>query len=95
MATEDYQLRRERLFAAHDSLTQRANQALPDLTGWFHRYKYPVLTAAHTPIFWRYDLDQSTNPFLMERLGINAVFNVGAKVSTKTAASSTKPIPRA
>jgi len=27
---------------------------------------------------WRYDLDQSTNPYLMERLGINAAFNSGA-----------------
>jgi len=37
-----------------------------------------VLTAAHTPLFWRYDLDPATNPLLMERLGINAAFNVGA-----------------
>jgi 4-O-beta-D-mannosyl-D-glucose phosphorylase len=38
----------------------------------------PILTADHTPIFWRYDLDQSTNPFLMERIGVNATFNSGA-----------------
>jgi hypothetical protein len=37
-----------------------------------------VLTAAHTPLFWRYDLNPLTNPYLMERLGINAVFNPGA-----------------
>ena len=36
------------------------------------------MTAAHAPIFWRYDLDQSTNPHLSERLGINATFNSGA-----------------
>jgi 4-O-beta-D-mannosyl-D-glucose phosphorylase len=46
--------------------------------GIFDRYKHPVLTAAHTPINWRYDLDAKTNPYLMERIGINAVFNAGA-----------------
>ncbi len=39
---------------------------------------YPVLTAQHAPLFWRYDLNFDTNPFLMERFGINAVLNAGA-----------------
>lgn len=46
--------------------------------GVFLRYEKPVLTAGHAPIFWRYDLNPETNPFLMERLGINAVLNPGA-----------------
>lgn len=46
--------------------------------GIFDRYKFPVLTAAHVPLEWRYDLDQKTNPFLLERLGVNAAFNPGA-----------------
>lgn len=46
--------------------------------GVFHRYKNPVLTAAHTPLQWRYDLNPITNPYLMERFGINATFNSGA-----------------
>lgn len=46
--------------------------------GVFERYRHPVLTAAHAPIFWRFDLDEKTNPFLMERQGINAAFNPGA-----------------
>lgn len=37
-----------------------------------------MLTAEHTPIFWRYDLNYKTNPFLMERMGINSTFNSGA-----------------
>ncbi len=69
---------RERLFAEHEALIQRPNQPLQESNGWFRRYRYPVLTAAHTPLFWRYDLAPATNPFLMERLGINAAFNVGA-----------------
>ncbi len=46
--------------------------------GVFNRYRHPVLTAGHVPLEWRYDLDPVANPFLMERLGINAVFNAGA-----------------
>lgn len=46
--------------------------------GVFERYLHPVVTAAHTPLFWRYDFDERTNPYLMERLGVNAAFNTGA-----------------
>lgn len=46
--------------------------------GIYARYCHPVLTAAHVPLEWRYDLDPQTNPFLLERLGINAVLNAGA-----------------
>jgi len=46
--------------------------------GVFTRWKNPVLTAAHVPLAWRYDFNPQTNPFLMERLGINAVLNAGA-----------------
>jgi 4-O-beta-D-mannosyl-D-glucose phosphorylase len=40
----------------------------------------PVLTNEHIPVFWKYDLDEKTNPYFMERLGVNAVFNSGAIV---------------
>ncbi|MFA6246996.1 MAG: glycosidase [Mucilaginibacter sp.] len=46
--------------------------------GVFDRYKYPVLTAQHAPIAWKYDLNPETNPYLMERFGVNAAFNAGA-----------------
>lgn len=46
--------------------------------GIYDRYQNPVLTAEHTPVFWKYDLNEKTNPYLMERFGINAVFNAGA-----------------
>src|ERR1039457_1099415 len=59
-------------------LLTRRNRKSPDGNGIFERYKFPVLTAAHAPISWRYDLNQETNPFLMERTGVNAVFNAGA-----------------
>lgn len=46
--------------------------------GIFERYQNPVVTAKHTPLEWRYDFDPERNPFLMERVGINATFNAGA-----------------
>jgi 4-O-beta-D-mannosyl-D-glucose phosphorylase len=62
----------------HDGLIRRPNESLTPGNGIFLRYQHPVLTAAHAPLFWRYDLDENTNPFLMERFGINGVFNAGA-----------------
>lgn len=63
---------------AQESLLARKNQPLDDGNGWYCRYRYPVLTAAHTPLHWRYDLNEQTNPLLMERIGINATMNSGA-----------------
>ena len=60
---------------AHEELIQRKNNKQDSADGIYHRYEYPVLTAQHTPLFWRYDLNKDSNPYLMERFGINAVFN--------------------
>jgi 4-O-beta-D-mannosyl-D-glucose phosphorylase len=46
--------------------------------GIYKKYKNPILTAKHTPLEWRYDLNTETNPLLLERIGINATFNAGA-----------------
>jgi 4-O-beta-D-mannosyl-D-glucose phosphorylase len=62
----------------HDLLLSQQNLAEPLGNGIYKRYKNPVLTAAHAPITWRYDLNPQTNPFCMERIGINAAFNAGA-----------------
>ncbi|MCI7139911.1 glycosidase [Alistipes sp.] len=65
------------LQAEHEELLKRPNK--PSLTnGVWTRYAHPILTAAHTPLFWRYDLDEKSNPFLMERIGVNATLNSGA-----------------
>ncbi|MEI7435222.1 MAG: glycosidase [bacterium] len=69
----------QKLIVPHRKLVARRNRVDPTWrNGVFERYQYPVLTAAHTPLFWRFDLNAATNPFLIERLGINAVFNPGA-----------------
>lgn len=73
-----FQQRLSQLEAQHLELIHTPNQAIVPGNGIFERYQNPVLTAAHTPLFWRYDLNPQTNPFLMERFGINAVFNAGA-----------------
>lgn len=74
-----FQSRLAQLRAAHAALIARHNVIDPDWhNGWFERYRYPVITAAHVPIEWRYDLNSQTNPYLSERLGVNAVFNAGA-----------------
>lgn len=61
-----------------EQLLGRPNRPVFPGNGIYERYEHPVLTAAHTPLFWRYDLNPATNPYLMERFGINAVFNAGA-----------------
>ncbi len=63
---------------AYEALLGRPNQPVDEWNGLFVRYRHPVLTADHVPYFWRYDLDRATNPLLMERMGVNAVFNPGA-----------------
>ena len=73
-----FKKRLEKMTKAWQSLIDRENEIAKGGNGIFERYKFPVLTAAHTPLFWRYDLDRKRNPYLMERFGINAVFNAGA-----------------
>jgi len=63
--------------AYHEQIT-KPNEKVELGNGIYDRFVNPVLTAAHTPVFWRYDLNPKTNPYLMERFGINAVFNAGA-----------------
>ena len=62
----------------HEALIARKNVPLLHSSGWFTKYQHPILTAAHAPLHWRYDLNPETNPHLLERLGVNAVFNAGA-----------------
>ncbi|PWH17694.1 MAG: glycosidase [Anaerolineae bacterium] len=63
----------------HAALLARPNAPDPRWdNGIYTRWQNPVVTAAHVPLEWRYDLNPQTNPFLMERLGVNAVFNPGA-----------------
>lgn len=73
-----YSHRREILTKKHSELLSRKNIPLLSSNGIFERYKYPILTADHAPLEWRYDFNPKTNPFLMERIGVNATMNSGA-----------------
>ncbi len=74
----DFKTKVDKLFTKHELLLSAKNEKVEDGNGIFDRYKNPILTAAHTPVIWRYDLDEKTNPYLMERIGMNATMNSGA-----------------
>ena len=68
----------ETLKEQHEALLNKPNKVLDHTNGIVQRYKNPVLTGAHAPLHWRYDLNAETNPLGLERIGINATFNPGA-----------------
>ncbi len=68
----------EQLYQEYNSLTKRKNIEIPHNSNIYTKYQYPIFTAEHVPLHWRYDLNKESNPLLLERLGINAVFNAGA-----------------
>ncbi|MGB6150872.1 MAG: glycosidase [Pricia sp.] len=68
----------QRLLEEHHKLITRKNIIETKSNGIYNRYRYPVITAEHVPIHWRYDLNPKTNPFCLERIGVNAAFNAGA-----------------
>ena len=76
---DSFEVRLARLNTRYQAVINLSNEVDPDWdNGLYQRYLHPVLTAAHVPLTWRYDLNPSSNPFLMERMGINAVLNPGA-----------------
>jgi len=78
MTKKAFDQRLRQLHQQHQRLLRRSNRRQKSGNGIFDRYEFPVLTADHTPLTWRYDLDPATNPHLMTRMGINSAFNVGA-----------------
>lgn len=70
--------RLEKISGQYEALISKINEPTEETNGVFQRYSHPVLTAQHAPYKWKYDLNPHTNPFLMERIGINAVFNSAA-----------------
>jgi 4-O-beta-D-mannosyl-D-glucose phosphorylase len=74
----DFEKRKLQLEEAHAELIALKNKKVALGNGIFDRYEHPILTAAHAPLRWRYDFNPQSNPFLQERIGINATFNAGA-----------------
>lgn len=75
---QNFKTRLKALRKEYKKLISKKNTPVLPGNGIFERYKNPVVTASHIPLEWRYDLNPETNPFLMERMGINAAFNAGA-----------------
>lgn len=75
---QNFKKRLRRLEGDYNKLINLNNEPQKESNGIYMRYINPVLTAQHIPLFWKYDLNEKTNPFLMERFGINAVLNAGA-----------------
>ena len=73
-----FQHRLHSLQEQYNQLLSRPNMPQGHGNGIYSRYRNPILTASHVPLHWRYDLSPERNPFLMERIGINSVFNAGA-----------------
>lgn len=78
MNKKKFQEKVNQLFKEHEKLIKRKNKMVKKGNGVYNRYQYPILTAEHAPLFWRYDLNQATNPYLMERQSMNCAFNSGA-----------------
>jgi len=66
------------LKATHEELLSKKNQKSANENGIYDRYVHPILTSEHAPLTWRYDFNPDTNPYLMERIGVNATLNSGA-----------------
>lgn len=77
MNMELFNKRKKQIYREYRELIERKNRPMPG-NGIFERYVYPVITADHVPIEYRYDLNPETNPYFMERIGVNATMNSGA-----------------
>jgi 4-O-beta-D-mannosyl-D-glucose phosphorylase len=68
----------DKLKENYNSLIGRPNMPAPGCNGLYQRYAYPVLTDMHIPLEWKYDFSETCNPYMLQRIGVNAVFNAGA-----------------
>ena len=74
----NYNERIKKLREQHEALLARKNEPREWGNGIYQKYSYPILTAEHTPLEWRYDFCEKDNPYLMQRIMMNAVLNAGA-----------------
>ena len=70
-----YELRKKHLFERHEALLAMKNEPEEWGNGIYERYQHPILTAEHTPLEWRYDFSEKDNPYLMQRIMMNAVLD--------------------
>lgn len=75
---QDFKHTLDELFRRQEALLSRKNTRVEEGNGIVARYRYPVLTSRHIPLSWRYDFNPATNPYCLERIGMNATMNAGA-----------------
>ncbi len=78
MANKLFDENKAKVMKRYEEIISRKNVKSDFYNGIYDRYAYPVLTRDHIPPFWKYDMNPETNPYFMERLGVNAVMNSGA-----------------
>ena len=75
----EFEQKKAQVMQRYEQLVNRKNTIDTDwYNGCFDRYVNPVLTNEMVPPQWKFDFNPATNPYFMERLGVNAVFNAGA-----------------
>ncbi len=78
MASKLFEENKTMVMRRYEEVVNRKNVKSDFYNGIYDRYEYPVLTRDHIPPFWKFDMNPETNPYFMERLGVNAVMNSGA-----------------
>ena len=74
----DFKSRLKALIDRHEQLLARPNIPCEGGNGIYTKYQNPIVTAEHTPLTWRYDFCEKDNPYLMQRIMMNATLNSGA-----------------
>lgn len=72
-----FQKRKALVEAQYNELITKQNRPIEG-NGVVCRWQNPVVTAQHIPLNWRYDYNPTTNPFFMERIGVEGAYNSGA-----------------
>lgn len=78
MEKQEFEKKVTSLLKEQEVFLNRINEKAENGNGIYDRYQNPIITAAHTPVYWRYDLNYETNPNLLQRIGVNATLNSGA-----------------
>ncbi len=78
MEKQEFENKVASLLKDHEAFLNIVNEKAEGGNGIYDRYNHPIITAAHTPVFWRYDLNYETNPNLLQRIGVNGALNSGA-----------------
>lgn len=78
MASKYFEERKRVISEQYKKISTHSNERVFSGNGIFERYRYPVITRDNIPLNWRYDFSYETNPYFLERIGVNAAFNSGA-----------------